>query len=123
MYNSNNFLKTLHINIKSLKNKKERLNLYLEEKSIGIASINETWLKKSTKLSFKSYNVVRKDRDSRAGGVCLVIKKDIKYEEIDFSQFSDEIVGVSITNPGTGSKWHFISLYIPPEKNFKLEIK
>ena len=96
----------MHVNIQSLRLKKERLANYLEENNIEIASFNETWLKPNYNLSTKMFNVIRRDRPNRAsGGVCLLIKKGIKFEVIDLMNFEEEIVGISL-----------ISLYNPAKK-------
>ena len=115
-------LKIMHINIQSLRLKKERLINYLEEHKIEIASINETWLKPKHTFSLKSFNIVKKDRPNRAsGGVCLLIKKGIKFEVIDLTNFEEEIIGISLKNQN-GNQWQIFSYYNPPKTHLNNQL-
>ena len=116
-------LKIVHINIKSIKNKKERLFSYMEENKIHIASVNEAWLNEGTKLTSKSFKIVRKNGLNRSGGVCLFISKSIPFDLIDLSSFEDEVVGISVKS-GVESRatWNIFSLYNHPGAPINLNL-
>lgn len=55
----------------------------LNQKCIDIHAISETWLKENDSdnyINVIGYSVIRKDRyGKRGGGVCLYIRKPLKY--------------------------------------------
>ena len=115
-------LKILHLNIQAIKNKKERLLEYLVERNIDIASVNETWLNPTISLSSPQYHIIRKDRSiRRGGGVCLLIRKSLNFEQLDLTSFPEEVVGLSITNT-SGNRWFFVSVYNEPKNTLTAKL-
>lgn len=81
----NDQLKVAHINIRSLVPKFFDLSNYVLESDFDIFTISETWLNSDISndaLKIDRYNLVRKDRKGRGGGVCMFIKNIFKYNVI-----------------------------------------
>ena len=76
-------LKLAHINIRSCRNKEVEISLFLKENDIDIFTLNETWLKNNFKFDIPHYNITRKDRLNRQGGVAILVRNDIKCNIID----------------------------------------
>ena len=72
-----------------------------------LAFVTETWLNKdisNTEILTNDYEIYRKDRGSRAGGVLLAVKSNtfISVHEIDEEQYELELITVElITNSKT----------------------
>lgn len=80
------FIKIVSWNCQSIRNKQYELNNLLNTKVIHIVALQETWLNTSNTISFRDYNLVRKDRDSQSrnphGGVAFLVRKDLKIKII-----------------------------------------
>ena len=73
-------------NIRGLCSKMEELQLTIKERNIDIYSLNETFLKSKIEVDIPGYHLVRKDRSiGKGGGVALLIKSDINYNELDLN--------------------------------------
>jgi hypothetical protein len=87
-----------HINIRSVIPKKVELVNFLLNFNIDICSINETKLSESKTFSIQNYQIIRLDRNSRGGGVCLVAEKSIKYELVSIPPgFNAECLVIKVT--------------------------
>ena len=65
------------LNINSLTKHIDELRILLDDYSIDILSLNETKLDESIKsceLHIPGYELIRRDRDRNAGGVCFHLK-------------------------------------------------
>ena len=75
-------LKCIYFNARSIVNKLDDLQLYIDKKKADIISITETWLKEEisdVELNIIDFTIFRHDRlNKTGGGVILLIKKDIK---------------------------------------------
>ena len=72
-------------NIRSYKNKFNEVLLFLKMEDPDILCLIETWLTKDVSDSVfcpPGFNVVRRDRDSRGGGVLLLIRSCISFRQI-----------------------------------------
>lgn len=69
-------LKILQSNVQSIKNCKDELEDILKRENYAVACIQETWLKKDTKLKISGYNIIREDREDSYRGSCIIIKKN-----------------------------------------------
>lgn len=128
--NTNSAYKCVCINARSLKSI-QRLGLGLQpisnmerfqdlvySEDCDICCVNETWLNKDIQdkeiLHGSDYQIFRKDRDSRGGGVLVALKtasfKDIHNIQVDTNL---EIVLVEVTS-GSNSKFLICSCYRPP---------
>lgn len=72
------------------------------------------------KLRIRGYNYVYKCRNNHGGGVALLVKEDIIFNEINLEIFPDEIV--CIKTMFDKSPFHIISYYNPPNKKLNHEI-
>ena len=75
-------LKCIYFYERSIVNKLDDLQLYIDKKKADIIGITETWLKEEisdVELNIIDYTIFRHDRlNKTGGGVILLIKKDIK---------------------------------------------
>ena len=118
MDNTNNSqLKIISANVNSIVTNERRHNLLklLQEENPDIALLNETKLKHFHRPKFKEYDILRNDRKSaNGGGVALLIKKNIKYEQIAVSPHF-EILETVVVRIGLRSdkSLFIISVYAP----------
>ena len=78
----NRGLQISHINVRSLRNKKEEIIHLLDSFSLDILALSETWLSDSISsdmVSIDDYVIERKDRDEYGGGVACYIRRNIPY--------------------------------------------
>ena len=72
------------MNARSINNKRNDLNLLIEEENPGILLICETWLDKTVDFSLEDFKVYRKDRLERGGGGVLVgVRNEIACDEVN----------------------------------------
>ena len=92
-HNSN--LSTLIINFQSLWNKRPELSHLAVESKADIIIGTESWLTpgdhKNSELMLDEYDIYRRDRPSRGGGVLIAIKKTLCSEQISSSKDSETI--------------------------------
>jgi len=92
--------KILLWNCNKIENKIEEVFNTLVKEDLDIIALNETKLEKNYEasiLNHPNYNYVVKSRNKFGGGVGLIIKKYIKYEEIeDLNKFELEVVCIKI---------------------------
>lgn len=108
-------LKIMQINIKSISNKKDILEHYMEHNNIHIGIICETWLYNDN-INFKNYNILHKNRIDGYRGVAIWILKRLKIEAIQQKNYApfETIETYFYSNQ---SKYKIISLYIRPQTN------
>jgi exonuclease III len=109
------YLKICHFNIRSLSDKLDELKHFLVTHSIGICMLNETFLHPRKTIKIHNYNIVRRDRDSRGGGVCVLIHRSLFYEEIKIpSRPVTELLVIKVPNVVGGQALTLMSYYNPP---------
>lgn len=72
----------MNVNARSVVNKVEDIEAMVLEHEPDIILITETWLHKNildSEIAPKSYVLVRRDRDSRGGGVALLVRDNIDF--------------------------------------------
>ena len=72
----------VHLNARSMYHKLSELKLLVMKSKLAVLSITESWLDSSyTDASIKidGYNLIRRDRDTHAGGICMYIREDLAY--------------------------------------------
>ena len=72
----------IHINARSMFHKLSEIRLLALKIKPAIISISETWLKEfitNQSVEIINYNIIRRDRDTHAGGVCVYIRSDLAY--------------------------------------------
>lgn len=84
------------INARSIVNKREELELYVNEENIDIIGITETWLNElilDSEVELEGYTLLRKDRSNgvktRGGGVAFYVKDSISVSVRD--EFSSDL--------------------------------
>ena len=106
-------MKILQLNCNGIKNKWEEIQLWMKEKDIKIAALQETKLNEKSKLTESSqYTLVRKDRkQDKGGGLAFLIHKSIPFQSADLPAHQDphlEIQGIKVNN------LTILNIYIPP---------
>ena len=94
-------IKTLVINFQSLWNKKVELSNLASDARSDIIIGTETWLvspeedekngHKNSELLLEDYDIFRRDRPTRGGGVLIAVKKELCCEEISSSKDTESI--------------------------------
>lgn len=112
-------LKIVTYNSNSVMKQKQELNDFVAIHKPDIMLIQETWLKQRYRFTIPNYNIYRTDRETRGGGTAVLVKRQIKHNEIQrrFSQ-GIEGTGVRIYTPDEVDIW---SIYIPPSKQVYLD--
>lgn len=55
----------------------ESLSHFLAEEAIDVCTLNETWLSSNDKFNIKNFAQFRKDRGSKRGGICILVRNSI----------------------------------------------
>ena len=92
-------LKLIHWNCFSFRNKRQEFDLFLQREIPEIVVLNELKLlpeEANHYLSFSGYASMFKQRSKnpkRGGGVAILVKKDLNYEQVSsFDSFNKELV-------------------------------
>lgn len=111
-------LKIAHLNVCSLRNKVDQLQMILHDQIYDVFAVTETWLSTDIldcEVDIDGYDLYRRDRDTRGGGVAIYVKSSISHEVcVEFNAHADiEALWIKITSPHT--KPVFICcIYRPP---------
>lgn len=121
-----NKIKCMYANARSLVNKREELELSVEQNSYDIIGFTETWLNEyinDAEIELQGYKIFRKDRKSdiktRGGGVMLYIKDNINVvlrEDICDDRFPEALF-CSIES--SGEKTLLGICYRPPDSSIE----
>jgi len=74
------------LNVRSLLNKVDQLQVFMQEHKFDILAVNETWLDESvtnSEISIPDCCVIRNDRKRTGGGVCLYVRNGIQYRRLE----------------------------------------
>lgn len=86
----------------------------INRRKIDIMMINKTKMNSTDKLKIKGFTCIRKDRQNRAGGVAILVRKIIPFQEVKINyDISIEYVCIKLEN-----NVHLISVYNKPLNNF-----
>lgn len=119
----NAFINFCHLNVRSLC---AAFDLFLDtviESSFDIIGLSETWLRPNIPdagLSIPEYNMVRKDRDGRGGGVAFYIKTNYKYSVLPVDEGNSSLEQLWISIKIGGKRFCFGTLYRPPNTSLSL---
>ena len=72
----------IHANVRSIFHKMSDLKIIAKHTNAAVIGITETWLDSSytdSCVSIDGYNLIRRDRDGHAGGVCAYIREDLTF--------------------------------------------
>ncbi len=85
-----------HWNCNSIKSHKPEIYSLINKKHNFIC-LNETKLSNSDNISFENYEIIRKDRNRRGGGVAILARTDMKFEKIDtLDSFGLELLAIKV---------------------------
>ena len=81
-------------NCQGIRSKRKELELYLNENSIDIIALNETFLNKKVNFKLQGYDTIRNDRSTGLrGGVAFLVKHGLvinkEYRTADFNIITD----------------------------------
>lgn len=108
-----NCLKILQWNGQSVNNKKPALLNHLSEFTADVLILSETWFKPTWDVSFKGYNIVRKDHFRGKTGCAIFVSKRLNYTEINLTQnFNDGTMVCGVTLHGD-INLNILSIYRP----------
>ena len=111
-------LKIAMLNINSLNKHISELQVFMSNQTLDILAINETKLDYRTRdqeIDLPGYFCLRKDRDSRGGGVCIYLKNSIKFTRKTCFEIEDlEMLSVEIKRTNS-SPFLFTTWYRPPK--------
>ncbi|CAF1102786.1 unnamed protein product, partial [Brachionus calyciflorus] len=108
------------MNDESLRNKKLLLENFLKDNYFDIFCLNETKLTDSCKIEFSNYKSLYKNRNSRGGGVGILIRNGIEFEVVEcFNRFNLEILAVKVKLKNCSI--HIIAWYLPPDNTINKE--
>lgn len=84
--------------------------------------LQETWLRPEVPYSIPGYHVVRRDRADgrRRGGVAILLREGLEFQELDTALYSVEGVGVDFFS--RKKVIQVLSLYFPPTTTLKRDI-
>ena len=81
-------------NCQGIRSKRKELELYLNENSIDIIALNETFLNKKVNFKIQGYDTIRNDRSTgQKGGVAFLVKHGLvvnkEFRNADFNIITD----------------------------------
>ena len=81
-------------NCQGVRSKRKELELYLNENSIDIIALNETFLNKKVNFNIQGYDTIRNDRSTgQKGGVAFLVKHGLvvnkEFRNADFNIITD----------------------------------
>lgn len=106
-----------HLNVRSLRAGFHVFSDLIREYDFDIVSLSETWLSSDVKdvgLSVQDYNIVRKDRDGRGGGVAFYLKNNYRYTVIDIGNSNSPLEQLWLCIKHAGKRLCVGTLYRPP---------
>ena len=106
----------IHINIKGITNKSAELIHSINEHNPQFVNINESKIRKQHTIRISKYHIIRKDREHPSrmigGGVAILIRKDIKFKQLDTSGFDEEFLAILFESDKI--KFALATIYNPP---------
>lgn len=116
----------IQTNVRSLSQRKDILEAYINQNDIDIVLLSETWTNDDSidTIKFKNYNLLLRNRADGYGGVGILLKKDIEHYNIIRSTYNTiECISTRIKLFGYSTHITIVSIYIPPKtKTSVLEV-
>ena len=114
-----NTFNVLQLNINGLRGKANELNLFLKERNIKIAALQETKLEPLAPApTFHGYTLIRRDRNKFGGGVAFLIHHSIQYQNLPHPLPQDpHLETISIAIPTPEGSTTITNLYLPPSSS------
>ena len=105
----------IHININGITNKRTEL-IHSMSITRKFVTINESKIRKQHTIRIPNYHVIMKDRENPGrgvgGGVAILIREDIKFNQLDTSEFDEEFLAISFESDKR--KIALATIYNPP---------
>nr|CAH7716653.1 unnamed protein product [Callosobruchus chinensis] len=115
MTNTNhNNINIMQWNARSAVSNKNSLMKSLFDLDIDIALLSETWFNPDRNYKFNGYKVVRQDRQDGTTGVAIVIKNNIRFQEINLHNIPDYIQACAVQIIDSSPPLTVSSIYCPP---------
>ena len=76
----------VHLNIRSLLPKLDELRILARNTRAACICITETWLNNTvfdSEIQIAGYDIRREDRSRHGGGVCIYIRSDLAFNQLD----------------------------------------
>lgn len=110
----NSFLKIMFWNAQGISTESKRAQFHhiLEQQNIDIVLLAETFLNEHHEFNMPGFNIYRNDRDSHAGGVAIIIKKNIAHKQCSVYKTS-KMENISISVKISGRDTILTSAYSP----------
>lgn len=99
----------LQWNCRSIVAKKPDLINLINNNSVSVAAISETWLRPGSRFRVPGFSCLRDDRNDGYAGCALLIKRCFPFSQIPLPPHSQDIQAVAAKIMDI----HFISIYIP----------
>lgn len=111
------------MNVQSIRNKLDSLNVWLSNYDFNILTLNEHWLNKDETnlyipVGYKLANIYCRQPPLKGGGSCIFIKGNIEFQEVDLNEFCVskvfEVVAIYL------SKFNLVvaTVYRTPDSDF-----
>ena len=113
----NNNISVIILNCKSIRSKLGEIKLLAYTVKPDIMCLSETWLGDSQfNPKFINYNCIFRNRNQHGGGIGIIIKRNIKYQEINLKPFKNGKLEIQAIKVYTNAKEMIITnLYNPNE--------
>lgn len=112
-----------HLNIRSISDKKPKILDFIITNQVSICILSETWLQNKHKFAIPHYEIVRKDRDSRGGGILVALHKDVAFQQVTLPpQLADlELIVIILPKLTHDNKdVTLVAYYNPPQNKVDL---
>ena len=117
------FLNFSHFNVRSLCAHFDLFSDVIAGSCSDVIGLSETWLSAGvldSGIAIQNYNIVRRDRLGRGGGVAFYIKNNIRFSVLDIGEDNCPLEQIWISMKIGGKKVSFGSLYRPPNTNLSI---
>ncbi|CAF1074351.1 unnamed protein product, partial [Brachionus calyciflorus] len=122
--NSISRLKCWYTIASSLDNK---MDIFVSELLIvepNIALISETWFRQNSITMIRGYNLFKKNRAGRGGGVCIYVKKGIEVFDVIIPNLIDDFVEHVLCSIHNGEDKILVGcIYRPPESSNEINVR
>lgn len=109
-------------NCRSAVANKENLENLLSTYKINIALLSETWFKTNKYINFSGYNIIRQDRPDGKGGVAILTKANITFQEVKLPYMLPECNQVAITlKLNDNISLTIVSIYVKPNSRISTQ--
>lgn len=117
---SDGCLRFSHLNVRSLCSKFDVFSELIADEDYDIVGLSETWLHSGindSDLYIEGYNIIRKDRGSRGGGVAFYVKNSLKFKILSTPPSNSSLEHLWIHLKVQDKNLCLGSLYRPPNTN------